>query len=142
MEFQNILYEVRDRIGWVTFNRPESMNAINRQMSREIIDVCREADEDSRVRVVVFTGAGERAFSAGMDLKERAGGSTPTYLERRQQKLRPAICTHYRAVASISKPTIAAVRRGPMPTTSGGPTMTRSRCPSHSRSSDDSATAC
>ena len=110
MELQNILFELRDQVGWVTFNRPESMNAINGQMSREIIAVCREADEDGRVRVVVFTGAGDRAFSAGMDLKERAGGSAPTYLERRWQKVRPAISTHSRAVASISKPTIAAVR--------------------------------
>ena len=110
MEFQNLLYDVRDQIGWVTFNRPESMNAINGQMSWEIIAACREVDEDSRVRVVVFTGAGERAFSAGMDLKERASGAAPTYLERRWQKVRSAISTHSRAVASISKPTIAAVR--------------------------------
>ncbi len=110
MEFHNIIYELRDQIGRVTFNRPESMNAINGQMSREIIDACREADEDGQVRVVVFTGAGEKAFSAGMDLKERASGTTPTYLDRRQRKLAPVISTHARAVASISKPTIAAVR--------------------------------
>ena len=56
----------------VTFNRPESMNAINRQMTRELIEACRQAEEDSGIRIAIFTGAGERAFSAGMDLKERA----------------------------------------------------------------------
>jgi enoyl-CoA hydratase/carnithine racemase len=110
MEFQTILYEVRNQIGWITFNRPESMNAINRQMSQEIITVCRHTEDDSGVRAMVFTGAGEKAFSAGMDLKERAGGASPTFLERRQQKIGPVISTQTRAVASVSKPTIAVIR--------------------------------
>jgi len=109
MEFQHLLFEVRNQIAWITLNRPESMNAVNRQMAQEIIDACRNADLDDGVRVVVFTGAGERAFSAGMDLKERAAGSY-SLIERRQQKVTATIHTQSRAVAAITKPTIAAIR--------------------------------
>jgi enoyl-CoA hydratase len=109
MEFQTIIYEVRDQIAWVTFNRPESMNAINRQMARELIEACRAAEEDAAIRVAIFTGAGEKAFSAGMDLKERVDDSL-SFIERRNRKLTATIYTQSRAVAAMSKPTIAAIR--------------------------------
>ncbi len=109
MDFQTILFEVRDQIARVTFNRPESMNAMNRQMVRELIESCRQIEEDKGVRVAIFTGAGDRAFSAGMDLKERAGGEF-SFLERRQQKVAAAIYSQTRAVAAVTKPTIAAIR--------------------------------
>ncbi len=110
MDFQTILFEVRNQIGWITFNRPEVMNAINQEMGREIVSACRQAEEDENVRVVIFKGAGEKAFSAGMDLKERAQGESPSILERRQAKITAAIHTQTRAVAAISKPTIGAIR--------------------------------
>ncbi|HEX7227495.1 MAG TPA: enoyl-CoA hydratase/isomerase family protein, partial [Candidatus Binatia bacterium] len=72
MDFQTILFESRDQIAFITFNRPDSLNAMNRQMTRELVDVCQQVEEDSGIRVAIFTGAGEKAFSAGMDLKERA----------------------------------------------------------------------
>jgi enoyl-CoA hydratase/carnithine racemase len=109
MEFQTILFEVRDQIACVTFNRPESMNAINRQMARELVEACKEMEEDSAVRVVIFGGAGERAFSAGMDLKERAETSFSP-IHRRNQKISTAIHTQSRAIAAMTKPTIAAIR--------------------------------
>ncbi|HTN73507.1 MAG TPA: enoyl-CoA hydratase/isomerase family protein [Methylomirabilota bacterium] len=109
MEFQTILFEVRDQIGFVTFNRPESMNAINRQMTRDLIEACRQVEEDSGIRVAIFTGAGERAFSAGMDLKERAETAFSP-IERRNQKLTQTIHTQSRAIAAMTKPTIAAIR--------------------------------
>jgi enoyl-CoA hydratase len=109
MEYQTILYEVRNQIAYVTFNRPESLNAMNRQMTRELIDACRAIEEDSAIRVAIFTGSGEKAFSAGMDLKERAE-TTFSPIERRNQKLSATIQTQTRAVAAITKPTIAAIR--------------------------------
>src|ERR1051325_5986387 len=109
MEYQTIKYEVRDQIAFVTMNRPESMNAINRQMTRELVDACRQVEEDNAVRIAIFTGAGERAFSAGMDLKERAEREFSP-LQRRHQNLTNTIYTQSRAVAAITKPTIAAVR--------------------------------
>ncbi len=109
MEYQTIIYEVRDQIAFVTFNRPESMNAVNRQMARELVEACRQVEDDAGIRIAIFTGAGEKAFSAGMDLKERAEtGTSP--IERRQQKLSATIHTQSRAVAAITKPTIAAIR--------------------------------
>ena len=71
MDNQTVIYEIREQIGWVTLNRPEVMNAVNLEMSAEIIRIVHEAEEDSDVRVLVFKGAGDRAFSSGMDLKER-----------------------------------------------------------------------
>lgn len=109
MAFETILFEVRDQIGFVTFNRPESMNAMNRQMVRELIEACRQIEEEGDIRVAIFAGAGEKAFSAGMDLKERAG-TTFTFIERRQQKVAAAIHSQTRAVAAVTKPTIAAIR--------------------------------
>ena len=109
MDFQTILFESRNQIAFITLNRPDSLNAMNRQMTRELVDVCQQVDEDSGVRVVIFTGAGEKAFSAGMDLKERAETSFSP-IERRQQKLTNKIYTQARAVAAITKPTIAAIR--------------------------------
>jgi enoyl-CoA hydratase/carnithine racemase len=109
MQFQTILLEVRDHIAFVTFNRPESMNAINRQMARELVDVCKQMEEDSAVRVAIFGGAGERAFSAGMDLKERAETAFSP-IERRNQKISHTIHTQSRAIAAMTKPTIAAIR--------------------------------
>jgi enoyl-CoA hydratase len=109
MDFQTILFEVHNQIARVTFNRPESMNAMNRQMVGELIEVCREVEADKNIRVAIFTGAGEKAFSAGMDLKERAGGEY-SFIERRQQKVAAAIYSQTRAVSAVTKPTIAAIR--------------------------------
>lgn len=109
MEFQTIVFDVKDQIAVVTFNRPDAMNAMNRQMTRELIDACERVETDASVRVAIFTGAGEKAFSAGMDLKERAGTSFSP-IERRAQKLSATIQTQTRAVAAVTKPTIAAIR--------------------------------
>jgi enoyl-CoA hydratase/carnithine racemase len=109
MEFQTILFEARDQMGFVTFNRPESMNAINRQMARELVEVCKQMEEDGAIRIAIFAGAGDRAFSAGMDLKERAETAFSP-IDRRNQKLSQTIHTQSRAIAAMTKPTIAAIR--------------------------------
>jgi enoyl-CoA hydratase len=109
MDYRTIIYDVKDQIAVVTFNRPDAMNAMNRQMTGELIEACRSVEEDPAVRVAIFTGAGERAFSAGMDLKERAETSFSP-IERRAQKLSATIHTQTRAVAALTKPTIAAIR--------------------------------
>jgi enoyl-CoA hydratase len=109
MEYRSVIYESKDQIGWITLNRPEVMNAINQEMSGEIVSVCRRAEEDEGVRLVIFNGAGEKAFSSGMDLKERAQGAPVSVIERRQSKVSPRVSTPTRAVAAITKPTIAAI---------------------------------
>src|SRR5687768_13778679 len=109
MAFETILFEVRNQIAFVTLNRPDSMNAVNRQMARELVEACKQVEDDPGIRVAIFTGAGEKAFSAGMDLKERAETSFSP-IERRNQKLSQTIHTQSRAFGAMTKPTIAAIR--------------------------------
>lgn len=70
MSDDTVLLEVKDHIATVTLNRPQAMNAINRALRRRLYEVMVEVDADEDVRAVVLTGAGERAFTAGLDLKE------------------------------------------------------------------------
>jgi enoyl-CoA hydratase len=65
-----VLLEVADGIATVTLNRPQAMNALNRALRRRLYEVMRAVDVDDAVRAVILTGAGERAFTAGLDLKE------------------------------------------------------------------------
>jgi enoyl-CoA hydratase len=69
---EKVLYEVKDKIAWITLNRPESLNAVNRDMVKTIVEYCRQAEEDRNVQVVIFKANGERAFSVGGDIKDRA----------------------------------------------------------------------
>lgn len=68
MEF--ILYEERDHIAVITINRPRALNAFNSQMLDEMTEALRNAEENREIRCVVITSAGERAFTAGGDIKE------------------------------------------------------------------------
>ncbi len=65
-----ILCEVADGIATVTLNRPHAMNALNRALRGRLAEVMRAVNADENVRAVILTGAGERAFTAGLDLKE------------------------------------------------------------------------
>ena len=67
----SVLYEPSGQIAIITLNRPEALNAINRQLRRELEGGLRRFNRDEALRVAIITGAG-RAFSAGRDLKERA----------------------------------------------------------------------
>lgn len=72
MELKNLLYEKRGYIGIVKFNRPKQLNAINSDTAEEIIELFAEMDKDNDIRCVILTGEGERAFSAGGDIREEA----------------------------------------------------------------------
>jgi enoyl-CoA hydratase/carnithine racemase len=109
--YETILYDVRDHVAHVTLNRPEVMNAISYQMTREIIDVGERITADDDVRAVILSGAGERAFCTGLDLKERATTAEPeTPFQRRRQRSRRAVVSHHQAIAALDKPVIAAIR--------------------------------
>jgi methylglutaconyl-CoA hydratase len=66
-----IVVEQRAQAAWITLNRPDAMNALSRGMVAELGGVVRELRGDSSVRALVITGAGDKAFCAGADLKER-----------------------------------------------------------------------
>lgn len=70
--FRHILYEKRDRRAFVTINRPELLNAVDGDTLRELNDAFRDASDDDDVGVLVLTGAGDRAFCTGADVKEQA----------------------------------------------------------------------
>lgn len=65
-----VLVSRDDHIATVTFNRPEAMNALSRQLRLEFATVMRDLAHDADVRAIILTGAGDRAFTAGLDLKE------------------------------------------------------------------------
>ena len=67
MSYETIRYDLADNILTLTLNRPEQLNAFNRQMLSEMVDALDRADADDAVRAIVVTGAG-RAFCAGADL--------------------------------------------------------------------------
>ena len=86
MADEKVLYEVKDKIAWITLNRPESLNAVNRDMVKSIVGYCREAEEDPNVQVVIFKANGERAFSVGGDIKDRARLNAAWRLNRRSRR--------------------------------------------------------
>ncbi len=73
MPFTTISYDVDDGVATITLDRPDRLNALNSTMERELVEVWDLVDEDDDVRAVVVTGRG-RAFCAGYDLSEGAGG--------------------------------------------------------------------
>src|SRR3989442_7877458 len=65
MNYENILFEKKDGIAKVTFNRPKVLNALNRKTVEELQHALFDARDDAAVRVLILTGAGEKAFVAG-----------------------------------------------------------------------------
>ena len=65
-----VLMEISEGVATVTLNRPNAMNALSRALRSRLFHVMKHVDADDSVRVVILTGAGERAFTAGLDLKE------------------------------------------------------------------------
>jgi enoyl-CoA hydratase len=116
MADEKVLYELRDQIAWITLNRPESLNAVNRDMVRAIVGYCQQANEDRNVQIVIFKANGERAFSVGGDIKDRvrsneaaAGTETESPLVTRQNRNSAMPGTPAPAIAAINKITIALV---------------------------------
>src|SRR5262245_64603142 len=70
---ENVLLERRGRIALVTINRPDKLNALNIATRKDLADMLDELRNDEEIRVVVITGAGEKAFVAGADINEFAG---------------------------------------------------------------------
>jgi enoyl-CoA hydratase len=67
---QEILYDVKDGVGRITFNRPQARNAFSFLMYERLAAICQESVADSSVKVLVLTGADETAFAAGTDISE------------------------------------------------------------------------
>ncbi|KSU84134.1 Enoyl-CoA hydratase/carnithine racemase [Fictibacillus enclensis] len=101
---ESILYQVKNHIAYVTLNRPEVLNCFNFPTLQRLGEVVEEIHHSQDVRVVIFTGAGEKAFSAGADLKERRTLSEAD-VKRNVRKIRDV----FSSIEALPQPTIAAI---------------------------------
>jgi len=99
--FETILTQKKDQIGWITLNRPKALNALNQQLSNEVISVLENYDVDKEVRAIIITG-NQKAFAAGVDIKMMA---PLTYSDIYQKHL----FSEWDKIKKIRKPIIAAV---------------------------------
>ena len=103
LEFESITYEKKDGVAWITINRPQAYNAFTTDTMKEMAHAFDDAELDTSVGVVVLTGAGDKAFCAGGDLKEAAQrGGYSKEMDYWHTKV-------HTAIRSIPKPVIAAV---------------------------------
>jgi enoyl-CoA hydratase len=103
---EDILYEIKDGVGRITFNRPHARNAFTFRMYERLEEICQQAQDDSSVRVLVLTGAGDKAFAAGTDISEFKRFSTATdalnYEARIDRVLSALECSRVPTVAAIA----------------------------------------
>lgn len=104
-KFNEILFEVKDRVGIITINRPDIMNAMTYAMRDEMLEAVISIKDDPGVGAVILTGCGDKAFMSGADINE-LDTSTPV-LERKEIMMRAhRLC---RAMETMGKPVIAAI---------------------------------
>ena len=100
----DLIVEKKGAVTWITLNRPDARNALSRALNLELAELAPELERDREVRAIVIIGAGDKAFCAGADLKERKGiaaAESGPYIN--------AISSAINEVAAIRKPTIAAM---------------------------------
>ena len=100
-DFETILVETRGRVGWITLNRPEALNALNSRLMHEVVQASTQFDADDAIGAIVITGS-ERAFAAGADIKEMEDNSG---LDMRMGRF----FGEWGRFANLRKPVIAAV---------------------------------
>ena len=105
MNFNTILVSIKDRLAQITINRPKKLNALNEETISELSLAFEKLEEDQRIKVIVLTGSGEKAFVAGADISEFSNFSEQegSLLARiGQEKL-------FNYIENLSKPVIAAI---------------------------------
>ena len=102
---EDLLYEVRDGIARVTFNRPQARNAMLFGMYERLAEICTEIDADRTVRALILTGAGERAFAAGTDISQFRAFKTPEDALAYEARIDSVLG----ALERVRVPTIAAI---------------------------------
>lgn len=107
MSYKTILMEKKDQITTITLNRPESKNAMNPQMHKDMCDALARIETDDDCRVLVITGAGD-SFCAGMDIKQHFQDTDEDPASRVAVR-KDAFEWMYKRVRLLPKPTIAAV---------------------------------
>ena len=102
--YSTILTATEHAVLTVTLDRPESYNALNEAMKKELNDVFKQAEKDEAVRCIVLRGAGDKAFCSGQDLKEH-GGSPRSLKESLEKSYNPLI----RKMRTIEKPVVGMI---------------------------------
>jgi enoyl-CoA hydratase/carnithine racemase len=102
--FETLLYVKKGSTAYVTLNRPKVMNALNQKAIAELAEVFADSRDDSSIRGVILTGAGDKAFIAGADISELAR-ATPLQAQRQTQ----AGQSLFNLVENLGKPVVAAV---------------------------------
>ena len=105
MSYNNLLIADEDQVRTITINRPDKLNALNRETIAELEQALNDADNNKSTRVVIITGSGEKAFVAGADIKEFADFG----IEEGKALSRDGHIKLFDRVENMSKPTIAAV---------------------------------
>ena len=104
-----VLYEKHDHVARITLNRPDKLNAMDLRMHAELARIWDDVEADDAIRVAVLTGAGDRSFSVGQDLTERArrdrDGVPPSTFGSRGQPGGPRLTERF----TLSKPVLARV---------------------------------
>src|SRR4030042_1051380 len=104
MNYENVLVEKRDQIGFITLNRPQAMNTFNVPLARELNDALWDMEKDPEVRVVVIDANGKH-FSTGISLDEFKGKTPKEYREFIR-----LMDEHNHTIAKMKKPVIASVK--------------------------------
>lgn len=103
--FETVLYETTGHVARITINRPEKRNALNVTVMQELREAVALSRTDVEVRVVVLTGAGDKAFSAGGDM----GGFSPEQSKAEQHRLRATLADLFEDMTRLGKPIVARV---------------------------------
>jgi enoyl-CoA hydratase/carnithine racemase len=104
MEFRTLLFEKRESVAWVTINRPEKLNALNQTVMSELRACFEAIQRDDEMRAVILTGAGDKAFVSGADVRELA---VLTQLTGRETSLLGQLVLS--SIENLGKPVIAAI---------------------------------
>jgi crotonobetainyl-CoA hydratase/dehydration protein DpgD len=102
-------FEVDDKVAWITLNRPEAMNSLNPDLRWQLSEHLNEVEQNDDIWLAVITGAGERAFCAGADLKHRAIERQADEHQRLQWRQLAEQTTHITERWHFAKPLIAMV---------------------------------
>lgn len=104
MQFENLLFEIKNNVAVITVNRPEKLNALNNLTVQELSSAFSEIENNNDVRAVVLTGSGEKAFVAGADISE-INKLNPIEAKRFAEKGQKV----FNQIENFSKPVIAAI---------------------------------
>jgi len=102
---QDLLYETRDGIGWITFNRPQARNALTFAMYERLAEICDEANRDRSLKVLVLQGSGDKAFASGTDINQFRAFTTPQHALEYESRIDRVLTQ----LEQCRVPTIAAI---------------------------------